>query len=168
MRRTTSRPSLTSCCTTMTSRIPSCRCAHTGTPSHMHTDTQAHRHTGTRIRRLAWYRWCVKRICFVLTCSAQIVAKAKKLPGMSGEKKEKKDKDKDPDSAPPSSIRCVCMWVQVRAGGRAGGRARMGEVRMSVRLARCRMNRVQASGLGLSVSAGYQGLGRLFRPSIRV
>ena len=96
------------------------------------------------------------------------MAKAKKLPGMSGEKKEKKDKDKDPDSAPPSSIRCVCMWVQVRAGGRAGGRARMGEVRMSVRLARCRMNRVQASGLGLSVSAGYQGLGRLFRPSIRV
>jgi condensin complex subunit 1 len=34
----------------------------------------------------------------------QIVAKAKKLPGMSGEKKDKKDKDKDPDAGPASGL----------------------------------------------------------------
>jgi condensin complex subunit 1 len=34
----------------------------------------------------------------------QIVAKAKKLPGMSGEKKDKKDKDKDPDAGPSSGL----------------------------------------------------------------
>jgi len=39
----------------------------------------------------------------------QIVAKAKKLPGMAGEKKDKKDKDAD--VAPASGLRCVCSSV---------------------------------------------------------
>ena len=41
----------------------------------------------------------------------QIVAKAKKLPGMNGEKKDKKNKD-DSDANPGSGLRYVRFYVR--------------------------------------------------------